>query len=297
MACCTGTTRSGRRCAITERSSVRDELGRDVASTLRYGAPCCLFHAKPFCALPAAPVGDLLIFFLDFETTGVDPTHDRVVEMAAVAALGPIETPGPCFSTVLRVDAEFLQKRGGAAAAVHGITAEEISQGPGFACAWNRFVYFAEHLANSSLQPTSESDDNDEEPVDTRIADEPPTIVIAAHNGVRFDFCMLLFECARSGLDISALARWLYVDTLSVLSALPGDLGGCLKLQCLARWSIGKQNMRAHRALDDCVVLREVMEHVAALLGLGLHELFRLFTLRLDVACSGVYMNALDSTL
>ena len=239
------------------------------------------------------PEGDLLIFFLDFESTGVDPTHDRIVEMAAVAATYPIETSGPCFSTVVNVDTDFLQARGSAAAAVHGITQEEILRGPQFATAWKRFVAFVDHLVNSATQPTHESDDDDDAPELVRIAEEPPTVVIAAHNGVRFDFCMILFECTRYGLDISPLGRWLYVDTLSVLSSYSRELGGCLKLQCLARWSAATQDMRPHRALDDCIVLKDVMAHAAALLGISMSDLFKLFTMKLDVASSCVYLNAL----
>ena len=49
----------------------------------------------------------------------------------------------------------------------------------------------------------------------------------------------------------SPLERWLFVDTLEVLRAVGvEDLGGCQKLQCLARLACGANDLRAHRALE-----------------------------------------------
>ena len=69
-----------------------------------------------------------------------------------------------------------------------------------------------------------------------------------------------------------------------------------MKLQCLARGSVAAQDARAHRALDDCVVLHDVMRDAASLLGVSLSELFRHFALRFDEATSAVYVDALRST-
>ena len=85
---------------------------------------------------PVRPEGQLLLFFLDFEETGVDPTFGRIVEFAAIAAIG---SAPPCFSTVVRVDAAFLQQHGAKAAEIHGILPEEIAQGPDFASAFGEF--------------------------------------------------------------------------------------------------------------------------------------------------------------
>jgi len=63
---------------------------------------------------------------------------------------------------------------------------------------------------------------------------------------------MLLFECQRHCLSWSPLERWLFVDTLDVLRAVGIEgLGGCLKLQCLARAAGGAEGLRAHRALES----------------------------------------------
>ena len=75
---------------------------------------------------PARSEGQLLVFFLDFEATGVDPTFDRIVEFAAIAAIGPPSAP-PCFSTVVCVDADFNEEHGAKAVEIHGILPEEIA--------------------------------------------------------------------------------------------------------------------------------------------------------------------------
>ena len=62
---------------------------------------------------------------------------------------------------------------------------------------------------------------------------------------------MLLFECQRHCVPWSPLERWLFVDTLEVLRAVGvEDLGGCQKLQCLARLACGANGLRTHRALE-----------------------------------------------
>ena len=76
---------------------------------------------------PVSPDGQLLVFFLDFEATGVDPTFDRVVEFAVIAAVGPPSASPPCFSTVICVDAAFLEQHGAKAAEIHGVLPEEIA--------------------------------------------------------------------------------------------------------------------------------------------------------------------------
>ena len=102
-----------------------------------------------------------------------------------------------------------------------------------------------------------------------------------------FDFAMLLFECQRHSVPWSPMERWLFVDTLDVLRALGAEgFGGCYKLQCMSRTACSANGLRAHRALDDCVALRGVMECLAARLGIGLLEMLRPFAVRLDAVGS-----------
>ena len=110
---------------------------------------------------------------------------------------------------------------------------------------------------------------------------------------MRFDFAMLLFECQRHSVSWAPLERWLFVDTLDVLRAF-GAVGECLKLQCLAKIAGGADGLRAHRALDDCVALRGVMECVAARLGSScLLQVLRPFAARLDAVASMAQVSVL----
>ena len=60
-------------------------------------------------------------------------------------------------------------------------------------------------LLNTALETGTQSDDDDAdaeegEPYMPRIAEVSPTVVIAAHNGIKYDFTMLLCECNRNKL-------------------------------------------------------------------------------------------------
>ena len=269
---------------------MKDERGREVAEPLRRGGDHCVFHARPFCTRPAEEfTGAAVVVFLDLETSGLDVARDQVVEIAATEAPPDPEAFGASFATVVSGAPE---PGGEAPPAVHGIAAEEIARGPRFPEAWSRFVAFAEGLLDArprGEEPENSEEEEDEEEVlrPARPALEPPQLLVLAHNGVRFDFALLLFESRRHSLDWSPLARWVFVDTLDVMRALGVEwLGGCLKLQCLARAAGGAEGLRAHRALDDCLALRGVLECVAARFGVGLVELLRPFAVRLDVAAS-----------
>ena len=298
MAQCQGTTRGGKRCSITSTSTLLDDHGRCVGAPLAFGTAFCSLHGRPFSTRPVRPDGQLLVFFLDFEATGVDPKFDRVVEFAAIACLGPPGATPPSFSTVICVDAPFLQEHGGKAGEIHRIPPEEIAQGPDFACAFGQFVSFVEGLVNTALESDTESDDDDDDDGQARaprIAEEPPRVVIAAHNGERYDFTMLLCECERNGvLWQRMMAHWLFVDTLHIFDSIPMDLGGCRKLQCVSRFCSGADHgMQAHRALADTIVLRAVAEHISQFFSVSLSELMRPFCLQLDVDMTARYLNAL----
>ena len=257
-------------------------MGRDVAEPLRRGGLHCAFHARPFCTKPAEEfTGAAIVLLLDLETSGLDVTRDLVEEIAATVAPADPLGLGACFSTVVSGAQASANEP-----AVHGIAPAEIAQGPDFSEAWARFVAFADGLIDSSLQEESSDSEDDGSPRPPRPPSEPPDILIVAHTGMRFDFAMLLFECQRHSVSWAPLERWLFVDTLDVLRAF-GAVGECLKLQCLAKIAGGADGLRAHRALDDCVALRGVMECVAARLGSScLLQVLRPFAARLDAVAS-----------
>ena len=283
---CQGMTRAGRRCSLTSASKLKDEKGRFVAEPLSRGAVHCLFHACPFCCTPAAPTGPLVMLFVDLETTGTDVSRDRIVEFAALQVHELQEVPGPSYATVVSVESEILTARGADAAKVHKIDDAEIALGPSFPEVWSRFLEFVEYLLNTTVHEDSDSssDSADGSPRLARPPDETPLLLLAAHNGHRFDFAMLLFECHRHKLSTTPFERWYFVDTIAVVRAAQEEVGHCAKLQCLVRGLGAPQSARAHRALDDCHALQSIAAYLAMRLGCSLSMLLRKFAAKFDAS-------------
>ena len=183
MSRCNGTTRKGTRCTITSASEMIDNSGRLVALPLRCGGEFCAIHAKPFVVRPTRPEASLVIVYLDLETTGVDVARDRIVELAACHAPADHLLAGGSYSSTVRVGPQILKERGAEAAEVHGISDDEIAQGPDFAEAWARFLQWTDALLNTSVQEDGWDTDEDE-PRAVQLT-ERPVLLLAAHNGVR----------------------------------------------------------------------------------------------------------------
>jgi len=226
----------------------------------------------------------MVVFMLDLETTGVDITKDRIVEIAAVHAHGDILMKGECFSTTVCVDPMILESRGKEASKVHGITDEEIKQGPTFKEAWIRFLKWVDDIANIAIQ-----DDSDDE-MELLTLLEEPVIVLVAHNGFRFDFPMLLCELRRNGLSTTIWERWSFVDTLQLFRSL--NEYGCIKLQCTAQLMMIDSG-HAHRALDDCIVLWRITNVFAERIGISMKELLSRFVVELDLSSSTAQLTML----
>ena len=113
---------------------------------------------------------------------------------------------------------------------------------------------------------------------------------------MKFDQPMLCSECARQGVkrDFN-MSQWGYVDTLDVLRAVDSRIvGDCAKLQCLLRRCGSEKGfLRAHRALDDCVALRDVIVHVSAALDCSPSALLRPFIRSLDAAATHIGLSML----
>ena len=200
----------------------------------------------------------------------MDVVQDSIVE------IGIVSESGACFATVVRPP--FIPSEPECSNSVHGIPAVELRAGPDFATSFVMMVAFLEHLQVSTVEPDS---DSDAEPQETKAYSEPPPqILVVAHNGIKFDFAMLVSEVVRSGADIKALHRWLYVDTLEVFRAVAAP---CVKLQCLHQEVAAEGCLRAHRALDDAFALRRVTLLQAERYGVGLQELFAPFIAECDV--------------
>ena len=88
------------------------------------------------------------------------------------------------------------------------------------------------------------------------------------------------------------LQNWLFVDTVSLVQAVGlANLGGCGKLQCLIRgYCVGLQ---AHRALDDCIALRAVVQGIAESYGVRALDLLRDVVVSLDAPASAAQVSTL----
>ena len=282
MSRCNGVTRVGKRCSVTNSSKWTDDHGRLVAGPLHKGGEFCLFHAKPFCTKPTrVNVDQMVVIMLDLETTGIDIVNDRIIEVAAVRAHGDIRMKGECFSTTVNVDPTVIENCGQEAFKVHGITDEEIRQGPSFEEVWMRFLKWIDDVVNMTIQDAY-SDHDMRQPMIL----EDPVIVMVAHNGFRFDFPMLLCELLRHGLSPIVFEQWYFVDTLALKTMNPY---GCIKLQCMARDTMTDPG-NAHRALDDCIVLSMITTILAERVGISMKELLSMFVVNVDVASSAAHL-------
>ena len=212
----------------------------------------------------------------DFETTGLDVLSAHIVEIGLLDHAGSL-----VFSTVV-----CPPELPGDEPTVHGIAPAELSLGPSFAEAFRRMAMFLDFSVEMAVGEVSDS--SNEEVGPSVLRERPPTVVIAAHNGFKFDLPILMVELLRCGIGLETLERWLFVDSLHVLRCIDGELtGGCVKLQCLlSRLRAADGALAAHRALSDCFALRGVCESVAANLGVSVHRLFAPFCVMLDKRAS-----------
>ena len=112
----------------------------------------------------------------------MDVGHCRIVEIAATQAADRLGLPGACFAQVVRVPDEVLRgQEAQAAAAIHGIPNHEIETSHTFPIVWERFLDFVERILNDYVQDDSDSEHGQSGP--PRMPDEPPALLVAAHNG------------------------------------------------------------------------------------------------------------------
>ena len=177
----------------------------------------------------------------------------------------------------MHAEQAVLSERGQAAAKIHGITDTEIVEAPDFRTVWSRFLFWLEDLLEMTV--ADETDSESEEPQQTQLLPELPLLLLGGHNSCKVDFPMLLAECLRHCVPCECFKKWTYVDTLHVVSAFNHS---CKKLQCLVKLLGETVDLRAHRALDDTVALRQVSNVFAERVGCTLPDLLRQFALELD---------------
>ena len=271
---CQALNKGGRPCGITSASKALDASGQLAAAPLLHGGSRCSFHARWFCSAPLE-TGQLkappLLVYIDLETTGLSLAFDEIVEIGIW-----VDESHAAFSTVVRPS--IMPQDAG----VHGIPPEELAQGPSFREAFERALAFLEEATEMALSDDDDSSLEDAVPELPRLRSSVPQILVAAHNGFRFDFGMLVSQCLRCNISVDKLEKWIYVDTVDVLKALDAP-GACLKLQC-QRVSTGVcLEARAHRALDDCVALGAVVQCLSERFGQRPSELLVRFAARFDL--------------
>ena len=281
---CYGTTKSGQRCSITSSSGMRDTLGRYVAEPLRKGSPFCMLHTILFCVEPAH-IRDAIVCYMDLETDSLDCLSGRIVEIA-----GALEDSSCVFSTVVNPGPVAYPEQ----PSVHGIAHDELLEGPCFAEAFRRFSAFLRYASLSALDAEDDSEDDQH----GATAMKPDLdVMIVAHNGVKFDFPFLLSECYRARLPLDFFAKLKYVDTLSMVRAVDGQLyGGCMKLQCMLL-HLGERGegtgLRAQCALDDAIVLKDVVSNIVHRLGVSTNCLLSVFSHELDLGASIAHLSSI----
>ena len=88
------------------------------------------------------------------------------------------------------------------------------------------------------------------------------------------------------------LQNWFFADTLALVEAVGiANVGGCAKLQCLVRGHC--VGLQAHRALDDCIALRAVVQGIADAYGVGMSDLLNPLAMRLDATASAAQVSTL----
>ena len=184
---------------------------------------------------------------------------------------------------MVHVDADVLTQFGDCASSVHGISVEEIAKpGPDFPAVWRTFTAWLEGLRNATV--VEDCTDSEDECFEIPRLYSEPQVLLAGHNAFKFDFPLLLAECLRHNILCDVFESWVFADTLQIFRTELEH--GCMKLQCLIRTMGGNSTLRAHRAVDDCVALRRVLQALAEQIHTSLPNLLRRFAVEMDLQCS-----------
>ena len=167
---------------------------------------------------------------------------------------------------------------------VHGIGTDELLTSPSFKDAFLRFATFLDNLADNTVETSSESGNSQAQFEGRMLSLRSPTprILLAAHNGRKFDFPFMASEALRCGIPLWRFECWTFVDTMVLGTAAASTVGtGCAKLQCLGQVCKTSDN-RARRTLDDTLLLRNAVSTFAARLGTSAESLLAPHSFNID---------------
>ena len=166
-------------------------------------------------------IADLLqrpLAVFDIESTGLNPKVDRIIDLAIVR----IHPDGQQDAHAFRVNPERPIPAG--AAAVHGITDEDVKDAPLF-----------KEIAQA-------------------IADLLDNCDFGGFNMVRYDAPLLMEEFARAGISFSMKGRRVLDAQRIFHKKEPRDLSAALQFYC------GESHPGAHGAMDDVQATLQVLE-------------------------------------
>ena len=177
------------------------------------------------------PLGNLSFAVVDCETTGVDPSTDRIVQVAAIIVNSSGEIVDE-FSTVVRPESPDDYEHG--AEHIHGITEEQVRNGMPL------------RQALEKLWSLSEGN------------------VFTAHNA-RFDIGFLTAESERVGLSPRIDS---HIDTLALARKIDSERSRRHSLEALCE-HYGIERERAHDAKADATATAELLMHLMRDLGVS----------------------------
>ena len=172
---------------------------------------------------------DVSFAVVDFETTGINPSTDRIVQLAAIVVNGEGQIVEE-FDTVVKPESPDIYTHG--AEHIHGISETEVANG----------------------MPLSEAL--------KKLWDISSGNVFTAHNA-RFDIGFLHAESERIGLDYRVES---HIDTLSLARKTDTDKSRRHSLEALCQ-HYGIQREKAHDAKADATATAELLMHLMRDLG------------------------------
>ena len=163
------------------------------------------------------------IFLIDFETTGLSVTVDEITQLCVQVYVYDGYNAHKVASFSSNVKPALRISEG--AAAVTGLTNEMLAMAPEFNTVGQAMIDFIDHYASSAASYKD--------------------VVIAAHNGVRFDFPLLFNRLGHSTVTNyrSCFRNFSFFDTLVALKEYPGVID--------AR-GVGVGKTGASKALGNC---------------------------------------------
>lgn len=186
---------------------------------------------KPRRVSTPASMKDISFAVVDFETTGVNPTTDRIVQLAAIVVNGDGEIVEE-FDTVVRPESPDSYTHG--AEHIHGISETQVANGMPL---------------SQALQ---------------KLWDISSGNVFTAHNA-RFDIGFLHAESERLGLDYRIDT---HIDTLSLARRTDTEKQRRHTLEALCQ-HYGIEREKAHDAKADATATAELLMHLMRDLGVN----------------------------